>query len=512
MAFWSRKKENSKTEAHSEDSPPPRAKRHPAVEAHLGHQQGPASSQDTENVPVALRNVRNIIAIASGKGGVGKSTLTANLAAALVHSGARVGVLDADIYGPTQPGLLGSSSQKAQVEEGLLAPVKRHGISFMSMGLVMEKEGPVVWRAPMATRAVQQFLNGVHWGELDYLLIDLPPGTGDVQLTLAQQARLSGAVIVTTPQEVAVGIAKKGLAMLRQLNVPILGVVENMSGLCCESCGHETHLFGRGGGEKLARDEVVPFLGAIPLDLDIVQSGESGVPVVAKGESSRSARSFLELASGFVAQLEERRRTESGGEPAQVELGPSGDLRIRWSDGREEAVTSFRLRAECGCANCVDENTGKRTLDSSEIDPAVAILSIAPVGRYAITAQFSDGHGTGIYPFKRLKELCEKYGTERQAPRPAASSRTPGDLKQGIETLLTKEINPSIASHGGRIELVDVQGDKVFLRMSGGCQGCSSAKLTLRQGVERALRARFPEVSEVIDTTDHSQGVNPYYR
>lgn len=229
--------------------------------------------------------VRHVIAIASGKGGVGKSTVTANLAHALAAQGARVGVLDADIYGPSQPQMLGSpigAPKPGADENGILIPAERAGVKFMSMGLLSQADGAVVWRAPMATKMIQQFLGGVKWGELDYLLIDLPPGTGDVQLTLAQQARLSGAIIVTTPQQVAVGIAKKGLRMFQNLNVPILGVIENMSGFHCAHCGHDTAVFKVGGGRDLALELKLPFLGAIPLDPNVMMSGDAGVPLVDK--------------------------------------------------------------------------------------------------------------------------------------------------------------------------------------------------------------------------------------
>ena len=202
---------------------------------------------DKQSSP-GLSGVKNIIAVASGKGGVGKSTVSANLAVALAQAGHKVGLMDADIYGPSQPGMFGSDNVQPEVINNLLKPKRNHGVDFISMGLLVGDDTPVIWRAPMAMKMIQQFINSVMWGELDYLLIDLPPGTGDVQLTLAQQASLTGAVIVTTPQQVALGIAKKGLKMFEQVKVPIVGIIENMSGFTCSHCGELTEVF-KGGGE-----------------------------------------------------------------------------------------------------------------------------------------------------------------------------------------------------------------------------------------------------------------------
>ncbi len=208
-----------------------------------------------------LKEVRNLIAVASGKGGVGKSTVAANLAIAFARAGARVGLVDADVYGPTVPALLGGGERPAADADGRLVPLARHGVAFMSIGLLVDPASPVVWRGPMASRALQQLLGEVAWGALDYLFIDLPPGTGDVQLTLAQSVPLTGAVIVTTPQSVAVGITLRGLHMFERVEVPILGLVENMSGLVCSHCGEATDVFPRGGGRRAAAALGVPFLG-----------------------------------------------------------------------------------------------------------------------------------------------------------------------------------------------------------------------------------------------------------
>ena len=216
-----------------------------------------------------LTGVKNIIAVASGKGGVGKSTVAVNLALALAAEGAQVGILDADIYGPSQPRMLGLSGRPSSKDGKHIEPMVGHGIQCMSIGFLIDDETPMVWRGPMATQALSQLIGDTQWQALDYLVVDMPPGTGDIQLTLAQRVPVSGAVIVTTPQEIALLDARKGLRMFQKVEVNVLGVVENMSTHVCTNCGHEEHIFGTGGGERLAADYQVPFLGSLPLDLRI---------------------------------------------------------------------------------------------------------------------------------------------------------------------------------------------------------------------------------------------------
>ncbi|HUP55938.1 MAG TPA: P-loop NTPase [Bdellovibrionota bacterium] len=357
----------------------------------------------------ALAQVKHIIAVASGKGGVGKSTVSTNLAIALRASGATVGLLDADIYGPSQTGMLGAKSEDRPMADGeMIRPLNRHGVKFISMGSLIPNDGPVVWRAPMATKMIQQFLGGVQWGALDYLLIDLPPGTGDVQLTLAQQASISGAVIVTTPQDVALGIARKGLRMFEQLNVPILGIVENMSGFTCGHCGKETAVFKKQGGQSMASTVGVPFLGSIPLDPEIMASGDEGVPVLEKSADSPAARAFLAVANRVIQGLSPLESDEASAfEPQSIDLPSPGELVIRWPDGHQGRHLARSLRLACGCAHCVDENTGKRVLDPARVPLDVGMRSFSPVGRYALSLVFTDGHDTGIYPYKKLRHICE---------------------------------------------------------------------------------------------------------
>lgn len=396
MPFWkSKKKEDPSPSSHVHS---PRQEVTPRYEAAT-----PKSNQP------GLNQIKNVIAIASGKGGVGKSTVSTNLALALQHLGAQVGLLDADIYGPSQPGMLGSGRGRAESNEaGQILPLRRHDVPFISMGLLTGDDAPVVWRAPMAIKAIQQFIGNVTWGSLDYLLIDLPPGTGDVQLTLSQNASLTGAVIVTTPQQVAIGVAKKGLKMFEQVRVPIIGVVENMSGFVCKQCGKEEAIFKEGGGEEMAKEMRVPYLGAIPLDPEIMACGDDGIPVVIKSINSPAAKAFLRLAEEFERQLEIVSGGEKGLQPTKVEVLPPGsDIEIEWSDGHKGKHRTYQLRANCPCAMCVDENSGRRVLDPKKIPLDISAKRIDKVGRYALTLQFSDGHSTGIYTYKNLRTLCE---------------------------------------------------------------------------------------------------------
>jgi ATP-binding protein involved in chromosome partitioning len=377
-----------------------------------------ASAQDKDGVagPEGLDGVRHVVAVGSGKGGVGKSTVAVNLAVALAQEGSSVGLLDADIYGPSQPGLLGASGEEATAAGEVMRPSERHGVRFMSVGLLMPQGGPVVWRAPMAVKLLQQFLFEVAWGRLDFLLIDMPPGTGDVQLTLAQAASLSGAVIVTTPQRVALDVARKGLQMFRQVNVPIVGVVENMSGFTCGHCGKPTAVFKGGGGGALAATEKVPFLGALPLDPEVMAGGDEGLPALVKSPDSGPARAYRALAGEFRRQLG-LVQAASGDAPKKLERGPGGEIRVEWTDGHAGRHTPYHLRVNCPCAACVDEHSGKRVLDPKTVPLDVKVDGVQPVGRYGAAFHFSDGHNTGIYTFKNLRTLCEC-----PACRPAAGA------------------------------------------------------------------------------------------
>jgi ATP-binding protein involved in chromosome partitioning len=265
---------------------------------------GPVSAPGHEPERL-LAGVRYKIAVASGKGGVGKSTVSTNLALALRQLGYTVGLLDADIYGPSQQMMLGIEG-RPQIDETdeKIMPMENHGIKTMSLGLITDPDTPVIWRGPMVMKALDQFLTDVKWGALDFMVIDLPPGTGDAQLTLTQKVPLTGAVIVTTPQDVALIDARKGLAMFRKVNVPVLGVVENMSYYICRHCGEREEIFGHGGGRKTAEMLGVPFLGEVPIDSKVVVGGDTGEPIIVLDPQSAAARAFVELAARVVAQIE----------------------------------------------------------------------------------------------------------------------------------------------------------------------------------------------------------------
>ncbi|MFA6311434.1 MAG: iron-sulfur cluster carrier protein ApbC [Sterolibacterium sp.] len=250
-----------------------------------------------------IPGVKNIIAVASGKGGVGKSTTAVNLALALVAEGAKVGLLDADIYGPSQPQMLGISGRPESADGKSLEPMEAHGLQAMSIGFLIDVETPMVWRGPMVTQALQQLLNDTRWRDVDYLVIDLPPGTGDIQLTLAQQVPVTGAVIVTTPQDIALLDARKGLKMFEKVGIPILGIVENMSIHICSKCGHEEHIFGSGGGDQMAKDYEVQMLGALPLDVSIRVQGDAGTPSVVADPDGRVAEIYREIARRVAVKI-----------------------------------------------------------------------------------------------------------------------------------------------------------------------------------------------------------------
>jgi len=263
-----------------------------------------------------MPNVRNIIAIASGKGGVGKSTVAANLALALAAEGARVGMLDADIYGPSQPTMLGIVGQPSSKDGKTFDPLEGHGIQASSIGFLIDPDQPMVWRGPMVTSALQQLLSLTNWRDLDYLVIDMPPGTGDIQLTLAQQVPVTGAIIVTTPQDIALLDAKKGLRMFEKVGVPVLGVIENVATHICSQCGHEEHIFGSGGAAKMAQQFSVEVLGSVPLDIRIREHSDRGTPTVVADADGDIARAYKAMARRVAIRIAERARDLSAKMPA----------------------------------------------------------------------------------------------------------------------------------------------------------------------------------------------------
>ena len=254
-----------------------------------------------------LPGVKNIVAIASGKGGVGKSTTAVNLALALAQEGATVGILDADIYGPSQPQMLGLAGQQPESRDGTnMEPLEAYGVQAMSIGFMVDVETPMVWRGPMVAQALDQLITQTNWRDVDYLIVDMPPGTGDVQLSLAQKVPVTGAVIVTTPQDIALIDARKGLKMFEKVNIPILGIVENMSIHICSKCGHEEHIFGSGGGERMGKDYDVEFLGSLPLELAIREMADGGKPTVVGAPDSRTAEIYRGIARRVAVKIAEK--------------------------------------------------------------------------------------------------------------------------------------------------------------------------------------------------------------
>ncbi len=363
----------------------------------------PAAGAAASRGSGAIPGVKHMIAVASGKGGVGKSTTAVNIALGLQALGRKVGILDADIYGPSQPRLLGLKGRPQVVSGTAMRPMEAYGLKAISMGMMVDEDTPIVWRGPMVVQALNQMMRDVVWGELDALIVDMPPGTGDVQLSMAQQAPLSGAIIVSTPQDLALIDARKGLNMFKKVDVPVLGIIENMSYFLCPKCGERSDIFGHGGAEAEAKRLGVPFLGAVPLHMEIRTRSDAGQPVVAAAPDSENARIFREIAEKAWSVLI---GTQSA-EPPLLQVPPARDLlRVSFEDGRSYELSAEMLRVMSPSAEVQGHSPDQRVTVANKRN--VKIRELAGVGNYAVRITFDDGHNTGLYTWAYLDELGQE--------------------------------------------------------------------------------------------------------
>ena len=353
-----------------------------------------------------MSQFKNIIAVASGKGGVGKSTVAVNLALALSGFGLRVGLMDADVYGPSIPTILGITEKPKSVGENKISPIEKYGLKVISMGFFIPANEAVIWRGPMLHKMVNDFLKVVDWGELDTLVVDLPPGTGDIQLSLCQTIAITGAVIVSTPQDVAWNVAQKAIVMFDKLNAPVLGVIENMSTYTCGHCGQKEEIFGHGGTRSAVKILGIPFLGEIPLVTALRTSADQGRPLVSENPRHPAAQALIQIAKNLEAEIKKDKESTQAKVFAK-KVGPAGgpEILVEWSDGKLGVYSANDLRLACPCAGCVNESTGQKLLKPEHIPADIRPLSINTVGRYALQISWSDGHNTGIYSFEYLRKL-----------------------------------------------------------------------------------------------------------
>lgn len=351
-----------------------------------------------------IPGVKHLIAVASGKGGVGKSTTAVNLALGLQANGLKVGVLDADIYGPSQPRLLGLAGRPSQGANNKLQPMSGYGLKAMSMGFLVEEGTPIIWRGPMVVSALNQMLREVNWGELDAIIIDMPPGTGDVQLTMAQQVPLSGAVIVSTPQDLALIDARKGLAMFQRVDVPVLGIIENMSFFICPHCGERSDIFGHGGASNEAEKLGVPFLGGIPLHMDIRATSDSGQPIVVTSPDSEHAKIYRDLASRVWTEVAAAAGTLK--KPTLSVNTANTMLTVAFEEGDTYELSAEMLRVMSPSAEVQGHTPSQRVTVGGKRN--VTIGDLRPVGSYAVRIVFSDGHDTGLFSWDYLETLGQE--------------------------------------------------------------------------------------------------------
>jgi ATP-binding protein involved in chromosome partitioning len=361
-----------------------------------------ATGQAGRGHTVQVAGVRHLIAVASGKGGVGKSTTAVNLALGLQSMGLSAGILDADIYGPSQPRLLGLTGRPQVAHGNTLRPMEAFGLKVMSMGFLIDEGTPIIWRGPMVVSALTQMLRDVAWSDLDVLVIDMPPGTGDVQLTMAQQVPLSGAIIVSTPQDLALIDARKGLNMFRKVDVPVLGIIENMSTFICPKCGERTDIFGHGGAKLEAEKLGIPFLGGVPLDMDIRAKSDEGQPIVATSPDSPHAGVYRDIAARAWQELE--RSTGARIKPPKLDVSADGSvLEVEFEDAPPFALSAEMLRVMSPSAEVQGHSPDQRVTVARKRN--VKIKELRPVGNYAVRIAFDDGHDTGLFAWSYLQTL-----------------------------------------------------------------------------------------------------------
>jgi ATP-binding protein involved in chromosome partitioning len=378
-------------------SPAPHAHHAPAAQAR------PAAQAPAARQMAGVPGIKHLIAVASGKGGVGKSTTAVNLALGFQAIGIKAGILDADIYGPSQPRLLGLAG-RPQVVEGSnrLRPMEGFGLQVMSMGFMVDEGTPIIWRGPMVVSALTQMLREVEWHDLDVLVIDMPPGTGDVQLTMAQQVPLSGAIIVSTPQDLALIDARKGLNMFRKTDVPVLGIIENMSYFLCPSCGERSDIFGHGGAAQEAARLGIPFLGEVPLHMDIRTKSDEGRPIVASQPESQHAQIFRDLAARAWDELSGAHGKRLP-QPALAVSPGSDTLIATFEGGARHELSAEMLRVMSPSAEVQGHSPEQRVTVGKKRN--VKIKDLVPVGNYAVKIVFDDGHDTGLFTWSYIDQL-----------------------------------------------------------------------------------------------------------
>ena len=364
-----------------------------------------ASSAGGQRQMQQVAGIKHMIAVASGKGGVGKSTTAVNLALGLQAIGLKAGILDADIYGPSQPRLLGLSGRPQVAGGNKLRPMEAYGLKAMSMGFLVDEGTPIIWRGPMVVSALTQMLRDVTWGDLDALVIDMPPGTGDVQLTMAQQVPLSGAIIVSTPQDLALIDARKGLNMFRKVDVPVLGIIENMSFFVCPKCGERSDIFGHGGAKHEAEKLGIPFLGGVPLDMQIRLTSDEGQPITATSPKGPHAQIYRDIATRAWAELQGSSETRI--QPPTLAISPDkSELHVGFAGEEAFTLSAEMLRVMSPSAEVQGHSPDQRVTVGRKRN--VKIKELRPVGNYAVRIVFDDGHDTGLYAWSYLQTLDQE--------------------------------------------------------------------------------------------------------